>query len=275
MLPLDAFDLSPAEVEHRFAWAVRQGNRSWLWPDTPIAGWRSALLQIERITREILHDGRADTALTESGDRLCVAAFTSGMGPLLGYWGAVGKLRASAEVLALVDLHYRHNAIRMDMLSARAAEAVGARAGAGVRATVLKGMQTAFAYFPTPGTRPLSDIDLLVDAADRALAGEVLHCLGYLPGKTVLFPPQQCWRMASSPPVPRSLVLTHRDGPWYIDLHTGLSQRYSAGARIVELDRLRAPGRIESWVLSLSADALAPVAMLLHLACHASCGLEA
>ena len=112
MLPLDAFDLAPAEVQQRLAWAVRQCNRGWLWPGTPVAGWRNALLQIGRVTREVLLEGRATTALT--GDRLGVAAFTSGMGPLLGYWGVQGKLRASPETLALLELHYRHNVLLME-----------------------------------------------------------------------------------------------------------------------------------------------------------------
>jgi hypothetical protein len=271
---LGALDLSQDEVRDRFAWAIRQGNPHWLWPDISLEGWRNALLEIEDVTRQILSNGRTTALLSESANNVCVAAFTSGMGPLLSYWGARGLFQAPHDVLAILDLHHRHNALRMDMLAARATEAVESLASHGVGVTVLKGMQTAFAYFPTPSTRPIADIDFLIDEADKEMAGEVLSGLGYLPGRTMPCPPQQSWRLPTSASLPRSLMLTHCDDPWYIDLQTALSRRYSDGARMIQLDSLRTPDRMERWALSRSASALSPTAMVLHLACHAGCGLH-
>jgi hypothetical protein len=275
VLPIDAFDLSPDDVRARFSWALRQGNPRWLWPEVTKQGWRDALFEIEDITRQILLNGRAKGAFTRSSDDLCVAAFTSGMGPLLGYWGARGKFEAPAGVLAVFDLHYRNTSLRMAAIAQHATEAVGSLAERGISVTALKGLQTAFEYFPSPGTRPMSDIDLLIDPADKAAAGEVLAGLGYLAGRVApVAPPQQAWRKPAVSPHPRSLMLNHREDPWSIDLQTALSRRYSTGAKWIELDRLPILAPREDWAISPSAKALSPVPLVLHLACHASCGFE-
>ena len=91
---------------------------------------------VERVTRQILLDGRATDELTGASDTICVAAFTSGMGPLLGYWAARGLFQAPNDVLEVLELHYRHNTMRMANLAKRATQAVECLAGRGVRATV-------------------------------------------------------------------------------------------------------------------------------------------
>jgi hypothetical protein len=212
--------------------------------------------------------------LDGAAEELGIAAYTSGMGPILGYWIAQGVLPASPDVAAVLELHYRHNSSRMEKMAERSIAAVKALADAGIRVTVLKGMQTAFAAFPVQGTRPLSDIDLLIDPADKRPAEDVLRSLGYTPGRTVPLPPQQCWRMHGTPKLPRSLSLVHHDDPWYIDLQTSLDRRYSAGAPMISLDGALGPRTSDSWALSPAGKSMSPALLALHVAWHASCGLQ-
>jgi hypothetical protein len=272
MIASGAIEISEQAFQGRMQAAVRAGSPRWIWPEIPQAEWRLALADIERTTRSIL---LADTAGIEVRNvhAFSVACLTSGMGPLLGYWASRGQLRADEATRELLDLHYQHNSARMRRLADSATAAVAELARASIQVTVLKGMQTAFDCFPTPGTRPLSDIDLLIDPRDGERAAEVLQRLGYEPGRKLPLPPQQCWRHQHSSAAPRSALLLHRDNPWYIDLQTSLSRRYSHGAPMIDLDPLLALVPVP-WVLSPRGRALPPAAMVLHLACHASCGLE-
>lgn len=274
LLPIDAFDLDESDVRARHDWAFHRGNIYWLWPETAPRAWQDALSQIEMATRQILTAGRATQALDGRVDDVGIAAYTSGMGPLLGYWAAEGILPVTGEVGAVLELHYRHNTLRMAKLAERTIEAVELIARAGIAVAVLKGMQTAFSAFPEPGTRPLSDIDLLIDPADREAAGVALREAGYRPGRTIPLPPQQCWRMEGTPELSRSLSLVHCDDPWYIDLQTSLDRRYSAGAPMITLDLVFGPRTTEEWPISSAGKVLSSPLQVLHLACHASCSFE-
>ena len=140
----------------------------------------------------------------------------------------------------------------------------------------LKGMQTGFAYFPAPARHPLGHRIPRCTARGRTGRREFCRGLGYLPGKRSAHPspPQQAWQTPAASHLPRSLMLTHWDNPWYIDLQTSLSRAYSVGAPVIELDGLCTHDLLDDWALSPSAHALSPTPMVLHLACHASCGLE-
>lgn len=266
-LPLDHFDLSPDAVRDRFRLARRQGTPLWLWPDTPIGAWQTALQQIGQAARLIL-TGSGRPSLEGAAEDIGIAAFTSGMGPLLGYWAELDLLDAEPPVRSILQLHYRHNCRRMERLARHASQAVEALAAAGVDVTVLKGMHTAYLYFPTPGTRPVSDIDLLIEPSDKRAAAGVLEKLGYLPSAATAR--EQSWWMSDTPKVPRSLSLTHQDNPWNIDLHTSLDRRYSPGAPTTALDRALGKRAREPWLLAPHGHLLPPDELALHLAVHAS-----
>jgi hypothetical protein len=274
MLPPGLLDPPRTEIEARFERAMRNGNVRWLWPDISMEEWQASLRQIETVTRQILLKGSSVAELSGPSEILSIAAFTSGMGPLLGYWAKSKMLQGPTDVLATLELHYCHNSTRMRHLAGRSIEAVDSLARHGVRPVVLKGMETAFTCFPDPGTRALADIDLLIAPVDKHAAGEALRALGYMPGKVSPVPPQQCWRLPSTPELPRNLLFNHSEDPWSIDLQTSLSRRYSPGSQMIELDALRAAAFLEPAALSDSADTLSPTALVLHLSCHASCGLE-
>jgi hypothetical protein len=86
---------------------------------------------------------------------------------------------------------------------------------------VLKGMHTGWVYFPEPGTRPMADLDLLVDQAAFPAARQALVGLGLRP--TGITRGRETWR-PPGPRVPRSLEMCHADDPWEVDLHASLDR---------------------------------------------------
>lgn len=258
-------EMDAAELRRRFDHGVRTGSPHWIWPEVPVEEWSSAVATIERMTSDVLAFGQSSVALNGRAEAVSVAALTTGMGPLLGYWLREGKLSASADAAAVLDLHLAHNTKRMKTLAAHAIRVVDHLARRGIETTVLKGMHTAFEYFPHPGTRPMADIDLLVDpAADSAGA---LGDLGFEPcGRTAY--PEQTWRLPGVPTGPRNLFFVHEDSSWSIDLHLTLDLNATSAAPPVRLDLANQPGGAR-WALSDSARPLRHPALLMHLASHA------
>lgn len=269
-LPLDTFDLTPDVVRERFNWAIRRGQPAWLWPDLPVERWQEALVSIEAAVRGVLTGGSA-MQLDGDPDALGVASYTSGVGPLLGYWLERGVLSASEPVAAMLKLHLQHNRLRMERMTRRTIALVEALTARGVGVTLLKGMHTAHCYFPEPGTRPASDIDILIAASDEKAANETLRNLRFEPGAISSWPPERNWRLPEVPVQPRSLCFAHADDPWSVDLQRSLNRRYSAGAAVIRLDDVAA--RMEPWPVAHDAQVLGQPVLLLQLAVHASCGL--
>jgi hypothetical protein len=262
---------SPQAIRARFEWAIRRGNPQWLWPKTTRPGWQAALYQIEHVTRQILSGEEGAATLEGDADDIGIAAFTSGMGPLLGHWSVEGLLDAKPSVRSVVELHYSHNSERMEQLRRFASAAVEALSNAGVGVTVLKGMHTAHSYFPTPGARPASDIDLLIEPGAEPVAAAILQSLGYIRGGAYFG--EQSWSMVGTPALPRSLALVHRDSPWSIDLHTTLDRRYSAGAPMIRMDRALGARTKDCSPLSSAGSVLKGEDLVFYLAFHASLGL--
>ena len=264
-------ELSEGAMRRRFAQAGRAGNSRWLWPELAVEHWQSSLESIAAVTGDVLA-GKQRPHLAGRAEALGIAGYTSGMGPVLGFWLAEGAITADAEAAGVLETHFTHNRDRMAKLAGHAAEISAGFARKGVQGTVLKGMDTAFACFPDPGARPMSDIDLLVAPDDEAAANEVLAGLGYVAGRVNTLPPARNWRMPASPQLPRTLTFVHAQDPWSVDLQTSLNRR--AGAHEVELDCClrRKPLRRSERFPALHT--LPPAALVLHLACHASCTLE-
>jgi len=275
-LPMDAarptsWRLSEDEVRRRFAWGVQQGVPYWIWPASSIPDWQSALFEIERVARQTLSSGRCDVPLRGKADDIGIAAYTSGMGPLMGYWISAGLLHAPGATEEVLALHYRHNSIRMERLAEQSSRAVAHLTDGGVKVTVLKGLHTAFTCFPMPGTRPTSDIDLMIPPQDKPAADRILRDLNYRPEHSLTEPAEQFWRHVSSSVVPQSLSYVHQDDPWGIDLHTSANRRYAQGAPVIRFDELIDFVEFGRWPLCQGARTLEPAAAVLFLACHASC----
>jgi hypothetical protein len=261
-------DLSPADVAARFAEARARGHPDWLWPDVPFAAWRACSLAIEAATRAVLTGERAllQPAPGATARALAVAAFTSGMGPLLAHWAEGGTIRTDADVAGLLAPHLEHGRDRTSAMEASARKAIALLGEAGAPVTVLKGLHTGPAYFPAPGTRPASDIDLLIPptaapAAERALQAARYACVmrERRPYKIEWLPPE-------APRTLRSLDLTHRESPWTLEIHITLDRDF-LGVKTVRLP----VGDTEPHPLpGFGARVLTQPALLAFLALHAS-----
>lgn len=270
----DGIDLTPEAVRARFDWATRQGQPNWLWPHVTVAQWHEALMAIEHLLRATLIGQPPTTSLDGDPEAVGVACYTSGVGPLLGFWAERGMIAASPPITAVLETHLRHNRLRMDRLTVEAVTLANALTSAGIGVTLLKGLHTA-RYFPEPGTRPVSDIDLLVAETDAPLLADVMRGLGYAPGLISRGPPpQQEWRRPEVPVEPRTLCFVHEDDPWSVDVQASLNRRYAPGAPMIRLDDALVGGARNLWSEVPEADVLAQPLLLLQLAVHASCGFQ-
>lgn len=268
----NAQDITEAEVVRRFQWAKRQGRPAWLWPEITVEAWRQALEQIARVVPDALSGGGPSPSLDGDPAAIGLAGYTSGLGPLLGWWTQTGALVPSPAVAPVLDLHLRHNQARAARLETAAVEVVERLARGGAPAAVLKGADTGRAYFPGPGVRPASDIDLLVRAEHVETAEAILRAAGFVEASRG--ERESSWRPPGAPRAPRSLTLTHADDPWSIDLHSSLDLSVGAGAPVARLDLGAPMDSRRSWALSSLAVALDQPLLLFHLAIHAGAGLQ-
>ena len=262
-------DLDPDEVRARFAWAKRRGLPRWLWPDIDPKHWRAALSDISGVLGHVLSNRPGDVALDGDPRVLSLAAYTSGTGPLLGYFVECGKLRATPSVSVMLAVHLAHGRDRMGMLQQEDIAATRLLAGDGIHAIVAKGMHTAFAYFPEPGCRPVSEIDLIVRPQELERTEEIFRSHGYR-GTVMSQVPYQCdWTQAGMPVPPHSLLHVHARDPWSIDLQTTLD-RHLKDIAIVPLDRFASSDRLVAWPVSSDARVPKQPLLLALLAAHAS-----
>ena len=254
--------LSAGEVRRRFAWARRQGRPAWLWPDIAIADWRRALVQIEGATSAVLA-GNEGVTLAAALPAIGLAGYTSGMGPLLGLWVEQGRLGVDDGVGEVLARHLAHNRIRTARMGAAACDLVETLAARGVEAVLLKGAHTGARYFPEPGARPASDIDLLVRSAEVPIAEAALGRGGLFLKSRGRW--ESSWDSAAARPVPRTLTYVHADDPWSVDLHGSLNIAAGAASPVADLDAaepMRGFGGLDQPLL------------LLHLAAHAGAGWQ-
>ena len=267
-LPFDALDLAPDEVAARFRQARRSGRPRWLWPDLPVDAWRAAVAEIVAATADVLAGRPA--RLDGDAHPLGIAAFTTGMGPLLGCWMERGALAAPAEAADVLALHLAHGRARWAAMRGMRDDALAALASAAVPATVVKGMHTAAALFPEPGARPMADVDLVVPPGAAGRAERTLAAAGYVRSAADYQrrPYHADWRLPGAAGRVRSLALNHRDNPVSLNLRDGFDRRSAIGAV-----RLGAPGAGDTAPFP---DAAAPARVLAgpflvaHLAAHAS-----
>jgi hypothetical protein len=271
-LAFSTFDLDPDEFRSRMASARSRGRPQWLWPEISIEHWRESRRVIVQALSEVLTRGSSQCCLDGEASTISLAAYTAGLGPLLGWWIGEGKVKASELASAIFDLHLAHNRSRMERMAVRATTVIRELAGLGVGATVLKGMHTAFAYFPDAATRPVSDIDLLVSEKDSRRANTLFESNGYV--LKYQTPCEHSWGAPATPLEPRSLLLVHADDPWSVDLHNSLDYLPHPAGPVAQLDLTRGSDDTTPWPCATAANTLAQPLLLLHLAAHASCGLH-
>ena len=225
------------------------------------------------IIRDVMLSGRSERELDGTPEAIGIAGYTSGTAPLLGFWLERDRFACQPAVAALLGLHLKHNRLRMERMAERARTLGRVLSERRVPAILLKGMHTAYDYFPEPGTRPLSDIDLLIAPDDKERAREALLDCNLQPGLERTWPFEQIWRSADTPAEPRTLCLVHADDPWTLDLHTSLDRRYAAGSPIIRSDDAR--GNCVPGLSGLTPElhVLPQPTLVLQLAVHAGCGL--
>jgi Uncharacterised nucleotidyltransferase len=262
-------ELSREAVRERFAWARRNGFATWLWPDINPKDQRGAAEAVVQATCLIL-SGEKDVALECNDARMVgLEGYLSGMGPLLGYWIETGRLTAAQDVAHEMRLQLAHNRKRMTHLAAVSQSVANQLFMAGIEPLFFKGMHTAFIYFPEPGVRPLSDIDIYIPPEKMPEAEYILSTLGY--EREMCFrDPYMCdWTLPSVRREPRTLTYVHCDDPWNLDVQASLNRRLPTGEMVL-LDRLLPMTDRRPWPLSASAQILSQPFLTLHLAAHVS-----
>jgi hypothetical protein len=226
---------------------------------------------LARATAAILA-GEPAARLDGDAQAIGLAGYTSGVGPLAGLWLEQGRLQADEAVAAVLERHLAHNRIRAGRLSKTAAEIVGRLAEQDIPVLLLKGAHTGAVYFPEPGVRPASDIDLLVAASDAAAAESALerHGLAFK-GRNRW---ESSWVAPSAPTEPRSLTYVHADDPWSIDLHNSLNISVGRGTPLADLDRVHPMASSARWPVDPRGAVLDQPLLLLHVAAHAGAGWQ-
>jgi hypothetical protein len=259
------------EVRRRFVWARRQGRPAWLWPDMPIEAWRSAMDAIGSATAAILA-GAEEASLAGEPEAIGLAGYTSGVGPLLGLWIEQGRLGTSEPIAAVLARHLAHNRLRTGRMAEAAALVVGRLEDRGIGTVVLKGVHTGAAYFPEAGARPASDIDLLVDAGDEAMAEAVMRSCGLaFKGRNH---GESNWALPEVRSDPMSLTYVHADDLWSIDLHSALKVSAGEGTPVADLDLAGPAAGCSPWPVDPRAGVLGQPLLLVHLAAHAGAGWQ-
>ncbi|MDB5584374.1 MAG: hypothetical protein JWR80_9550 [Bradyrhizobium sp.] len=263
-------------VRERFRWAARQGYPTWLWPDISIRSWEAALAAIEDSLRHALTGTTAARPLDGDPEVMSVACYTSGTGPLLGYWARRGLVTATPAIAAVLDVHLRHNVRRTARLTAEATGLASALARhQRLPIVVLKGAHTAHAYFPAPETRPLADIDLLAHAADQPLIAKMLERRGFeaaAPSHSVRS--QSRWRRPDVAVEPKTLGFVHAEDPWSVDIHLSLDRSGPSHAATIRLDELAKGDMLGPWPPCRDAAVLRQPLLLLHLTVQSFGGFE-
>jgi hypothetical protein len=230
------------------------------------------MAQIVRITRERLR-GTPDCSemplQLHKQSALGPAAYSAGMGALLGYWVEEQRVRVGDEPADILARHLDHGRRRFARLEGELHRVLRAFAQHGVRATLLKGIHTGRTYLPDAGTRPLADIDLLVPASGFGAACAAMGRAGFLERRRTTRPFRSEWVKRDAPLFEPSLELNHVDNPWAVDLHCSLDRRYFRGC-VADLTAELEAHTIPDPVGGQGAVVLAQPLLTAFLALHAS-----
>jgi hypothetical protein len=198
-----------------------------------------------------------------------IAGYTSGMGPLLGFWIEGGTVGAESGIAELFRTHLSHNRLRMERLSRAAREVTGKLNDAGISPLILKGMHTAFRYFPEPAARPLSDIDFFIPMESMDNAERIFAALGYRRVLRMRSPYACDWIPPSQPARPRTLSFVHEDDPWSIDVLGTLDKRLATGRCVNFANLLSCTGPAD-WLPATGTRVMRQPLLALYLAVHMS-----
>ncbi|MFL5802835.1 MAG: nucleotidyltransferase family protein [Roseiflexaceae bacterium] len=191
-----------------------------------------------------------------------------GIGPLLHHALAARPDAAALQPRLrgyLADQHHLSGE-RVALLLGELAELLRACRAAGVAVLPLKGALLATQYYPSPGLRPMNDLDLLARPEDEPRLLAVLERLGY---RLVA----RSWKhMMLARPEGRGPVVSwegeHPANPRSLDLHLRLGEQFW-GLRY-DLTTSAWESAQPGTLLEVETLLMSPAALLHHLAVHAS-----
>lgn len=201
-----------------------------LWPETTADQRLAAYQQILTATGQVLagQPGRLEAATGSATRALGIAAFLSGMGPMLGWWIEQGVIAAPPSVAELLAEHLVHGRLRVPRATEHLRAVLAALSRRGIIPVVLKGSYTARRYFPDPAARSAADADLLVTPDQFPAARETLRALGMACLTRHTRPQREEWGPPGPLPV-QSIELRHEANPLVVDLHQSLDRTYFPG----------------------------------------------
>lgn len=196
-----------------------------IWPDLDLDALQQAADCIGSVTARIINDGegvlprRAEVDARAFG----IAGLVTGMGPLLGWWLERGMLDCDEDVAVVLREHVAHARLRQKRMTAGVSPALRALQFAGVTPAIIKGFHTSRRYFPDPATRPLADVDVVVDPSEIERAELALRTAGFSPSPRIEKPYKRNWYPPDHDGRVWSLELWHERSPWTLELHGGVS----------------------------------------------------
>ena len=180
----------------------RGAQRAMRWPGARIpigrrisrtlGGWGTAIRErLDRDGGDLLRvvslcgpSVRVDGLLPESEpewEDLVSVAVTRDLAPLLYFQFQRSGTELPLEVSRALSRAYYGSAARYVVMINAFGEVLKAITDAGISTMVLKGVALAETVYPSPATRPMNDVDLLVSPGHLRAADRVLNDLGYLP----------------------------------------------------------------------------------------------
>ncbi len=238
------------------------------WPGLDADAWTRWRVRIAEVCAAVLQGCQPPplSASTAADARAAgIAAFSTGMGPLLGHWVERGIIAADPALATGLLEHLHQSRMRHRRLAGEAGRVLGALGAARVPTVLLKGLYTS-RYFPEPGARAFSDVDLLIAPSDRSVAEAVLRDLAFTAGPAV-DRSRRTWYPAGNQRL-HSLELTHVDNPWSVDVHWALT-RMRFRALTIRLPEVT-PAACPPWDIAGVRSHTLPVPLLIaFLAIHA------
>ena len=267
--------LAPADVAQRLDAFGATKDPAALWPTLSEARRVAAARELERVTRAVLAGAHAIALDPDTGHSpyaLGVAGHTTGMGPVIGRWIERGIVTASDRTSAFFAEHLISGRSRNARIEREVLPAIDALLAHGVTPVVLKGFHTSRVYFDEIGTRPMADVDLLIDANEVATAEAALESAGFRPDSAPLRPYKRDWIGVDVDDRVYSVERSDPRSKWALELHASLDRVYHPGAT-ARLNQER-QALVPLEIASRSLSALAPELLVTYLACHCSQELD-
>jgi hypothetical protein len=273
-------DDQPADLSARArAWWFRRDPRA-LWPALDPTLLQPSADAIGRAVASVLRGDRSTLGSPRGDDAYAIgiAALLTGTGPLLSYWVEQGSLDVSDAVARVLAKHLVHNRARIARIAREVRPALASFLVAGVMPTIIKGFHTSHVYFPEPGLRPISDVDVVV-ATDRVPQAEAaLRAARFTASDVICKPYKRDWYPPGENGRIWSLELFDARDRWKLELHDGCNfgELPSFGLRL-ETERWSSRRwDVDGIPVQTPAQPLVTVILATHLAAelHSRCLLR-